>query len=117
VAIWDLVPFFNEIEILALRLETLDPVVDKFVICEATQTHSGKPKPLLLQENGHRFAKWAHKIKHVVVELGQTSDWGREKEQRVCLWHGFSGHPMTSSSSATWMRFRTQRRLLKAKCQ
>jgi hypothetical protein len=101
VAIWDLVPFFNEIEILALRLETLDPVVDKFVICEATQTHSGKPKPLLLQENGHRFAKWAHKIKHVVVELGQTSDWGREKEQRVCLWHGFSGHPMTSSSSAT----------------
>jgi hypothetical protein len=91
--IWDMVPFFNELEILELRLETLDPVVDKFVICEATTTHSGKPKPLLLQENGHRFARWAHKIKHVVVELGQTTDWGREKEQRVCLWHGFSGHP------------------------
>jgi hypothetical protein len=91
--IWDMVPFFNELEILELRLETLDPVVDKFVICEATTTHSGKPKPLLLQENAHRFEKWAHKIKHVVVELGQTTDWGREKEQRVCLWHGFSGNP------------------------
>jgi hypothetical protein len=85
--------FFNELEILQLRLETLDPIVDHFVICEATTTHSGKPKPLHLQENAQLFSRWSKKIKHVVVELGQTTDWGREKEQRVCLWHGFSGHP------------------------
>ncbi|MBP3817386.1 MAG: glycosyl transferase GT17 family protein, partial [Butyrivibrio sp.] len=34
--VYDLIPFFNEIDILKLRLGILDPYVDKFIIEEAT---------------------------------------------------------------------------------
>ena len=66
--IYDCFPFFNEIDILKLRLEILDPYVDKFVIEEATVTFSGEPKPLYFQENLPLFEKWKDKIIHVVVD-------------------------------------------------
>lgn len=66
--IYDCFPFFNEIDILKLRLEILDPYVDKFVLEEATVTFSGEPKPLYFQENLHLFEKWKDKIIHVVVD-------------------------------------------------
>lgn len=60
--------FFNEFDLLEIRLNELDPVVDRFVIVEATLTHQGKPKPLHYLENKDRFAAWHHKIVHVVVD-------------------------------------------------
>ena len=66
--IYDCFPFFNEIDILKLRLEILDPYVDKFVLEEATVTFSGEPKPLYFKENMHLFEKWKDKIIHVVVD-------------------------------------------------
>jgi len=42
--------FFNEFDILKLRLEYLNDVVDHFVISECNYTHSGKPKPYHLDE-------------------------------------------------------------------
>ncbi len=66
--IYDCFPFFNELDILKLRLEILDPFVDRFVLEEATVTFSGEPKPLYFQDNRHMFAKWEHKITHIVVD-------------------------------------------------
>lgn len=40
--------FFNETEILKLRLNYLNEVVDHFIISECNYTHSGKPKPYYL---------------------------------------------------------------------
>lgn len=40
----DCFPFFNEKELLELRVNLLKDYVDKFIICESNQTHSGKPK-------------------------------------------------------------------------
>lgn len=71
--IYDTFCFFNEFDILEIRLNILDPYVDFFVLCESTQTFSGKPKPLYYQENKELFAKWNHKIIHHVVGDFETS--------------------------------------------
>ena len=42
--VYDCIPFFNELDILKLRLHILDPIVDQFVIEEATVTFSGEKK-------------------------------------------------------------------------
>ena len=59
---------FNELDLLEIRLNILNDVVDKFVICEAKETFQGKSKPLYYRENKERFAKWQDKIIHYVIE-------------------------------------------------
>ncbi len=66
--IYDCFPFFNELDILKLRLEIMGPFVDKFVLEEATVTFSGEPKPLYYAENRGMFKKWEDKIIHIVVD-------------------------------------------------
>lgn len=66
--VYDCFQFFNELDILKLRMQVLSPVVDKFVISEATETFSGLKKPLYYEENKEMFAEFADKIIHVVVE-------------------------------------------------
>ena len=51
-----------------MRLYELDDVVDYFVILESTRSHRGMRKPLGLARNMHRFAKFARKIVHVVLD-------------------------------------------------
>ena len=59
--IYDCIPFFNELDILKLRLHILDPIVDKFVIEEATATFSGEPKELCFEKNKAMFQEIYHK--------------------------------------------------------
>lgn len=66
--VFDSFIFFNELELLELRLNILNNVVDYFVLTESPWTVSGNPKPLYYQENKHRFAKFNHKIIHNVTE-------------------------------------------------
>jgi beta-1,4-mannosyl-glycoprotein beta-1,4-N-acetylglucosaminyltransferase len=66
--IYDCFPFFNELDLLEIRLNYLNSVVDYFVICESITTHSGLPKKLFYLENKHLFEKFEDKIIHVVVE-------------------------------------------------
>ena len=60
--IFDAFNFFNELDILEIRLNILDPVVDFFVIVESSITHSGEPKPFYFEENRARYEKFLHKI-------------------------------------------------------
>lgn len=66
-AVVDVFPFFNELELLELRLRMLSPFVDQFVLVECPQTFSGKPKPLYFQENQSLFSAWKNKIVHHVI--------------------------------------------------
>ena len=66
--VYDCFQFFNELDILKIRLNVLSPVVDKFVLSEATETFSGLKKPLYYEENKELFSEFADKIIHVVVE-------------------------------------------------
>ena len=65
--VYDCFPFFNELDILELRLQILDPYVDRFVIEESTMTFSGEPKELVFEKNRDRFARFLPKITHVAV--------------------------------------------------
>lgn len=65
--IYDCIPFFNEIDILNLRLHILAPYVDRFVIEEATTTFSGQKKNLCFDQNKALFQPFLHKITYVVV--------------------------------------------------
>lgn len=88
--IYDCFTFFNELELLELRLNELADVVDKFVLVEATQTHTNKPKPLYFRENRARFSAFHNQIIHVVVDdMPQSFDpWVPENFQRNCIARG-----------------------------
>ncbi len=75
--------FNDELDMLECRLRELDEVVDLFVLCEATHTFQGDPKPLHYLENQDRFAPWADRIHHVTAELPDGhGTWARENAQR-----------------------------------
>lgn len=72
--IYDCFQFFNELDILYLRMKIMDSIVDRFVVSEATTTFSGLPKPLYFQENREMFGEFEDKIIHVVVEDTPAGD-------------------------------------------
>lgn len=65
--IYDSFCFFNELDILELRLNILNDVVDKFIICESSVTFTGKEKKFYFEENKKRYSKFLDKIIHVKV--------------------------------------------------
>lgn len=71
---FDCVSLFNELDLLEIRLNVLDDVVEKFVIVESNMTHSGKPKPLYFAENDRRFEKFWPKIIHIVHNGATITD-------------------------------------------
>ena len=58
--------FFDEEMLLDLRLNIMDKYIDKFVITEATYTHSGQPKKLIFDIN--KFSKFKDKITYLVSD-------------------------------------------------
>jgi beta-1,4-mannosyl-glycoprotein beta-1,4-N-acetylglucosaminyltransferase len=93
--IYDCFTFFNELELLEMRLNILDEVVDKFVIVEATLTHQGKSKSLYFEENKHLFSAFSDKIIHVVVRdypaNPEGNAWVYENHQRDMIKEGLKG--------------------------
>lgn len=85
-AIYDCFMFRDELDLLEIRLHELYGVVDKFVISEATYTHSRKPKPLYFDANRDRFAEFADRIVYIVTEEPpRDSEWHREYDQRDAM--------------------------------
>ena len=68
VRVFDVFIFFNELDLLDIRLNTLNDKVDFFVLVESTISFSGKPKRLYYQENKHLFEKFNHKIIHHIID-------------------------------------------------
>ena len=90
--IYDCFQFFNELDILNIRLHVLSPVVDRFVISEATETFSGLKKPLYYEENKAMFAEFEDKIIHVVVEdTPQGGTHERDTFQKNAVTRGLAG--------------------------
>jgi len=82
---------WDDLDLLELRLNILDPVMDLFVIAEGTTDHSGVKKPLSYADNQERFAPWKDKIRYVIVDdmpgEGSTK-WHREFHQRNAIMRG-----------------------------
>ena len=85
----DAIPFNDELLLLETRFAELDSVVDRFVVVEATRSHSGNPKPLHFADNLDRFQPWLNKVTHIVVDdfpieglSGPDLHWAIERHQR-----------------------------------
>ena len=88
--------FFNEIELLKIRLELLYRHVDEFVICEANSTFSGQRKPYTFLEREQEFSPWRDKITFLAYQPeltgldftrpttfdGSSAPWQIERGQR-----------------------------------
>lgn len=90
--LYDCFTFFNELELLDIRLHTLHDIVDKFVIVEATKTYQNSPKILYFDKNKSLFRKFENKIIHVVVDdfPQEINSWAYEHHQRNSIIRGLS---------------------------
>lgn len=92
--IWDCFPFFQELDMLELRIHTLGPVVDTFILAEGNQTFQGQPKPLHYHEHKQRFApllaEYGATLVHVPVTMFPMTDspWEAEYFQRNAILRG-----------------------------
>ena len=96
--VYDCFLFYNELDILEIRLNELYDHVDYFYAVEASVTHTGRPKPLYLKEaleHTNRFDKFKSKIINIDTDLDLTKSalvdnniddsWNREFIQRNYL--------------------------------
>ncbi len=95
--IYDCFNFFNELDLLEIRLNVLNEVVDRFIIVEANRTHQGKPKPMNLEANWDRFKAFESKITYLKLEKGYPTfftrfrpvkTWDIEYVQRELFFEG-----------------------------
>lgn len=91
--IYDCFTFFNELDLLEIRLNVLKDVVDKFVLVEADCTFTNHPKPLFFNENKGRFDAFADRIIHVIVKDHPPfkTAWHYESHQRNAISRGLVG--------------------------
>jgi beta-1,4-mannosyl-glycoprotein beta-1,4-N-acetylglucosaminyltransferase len=82
--IFDCFTFFNEIELLILRMTLLNDSVDKFVIAESNLTHSGLNKKFIIEENWEKLKKFHNKIIYIkVIDFPKyNNSWTYENFQR-----------------------------------
>ena len=85
----DCFPYFNEKEILELRVETLKDHVDGFLITDANRTHRGDPKEFSCVDTIKELGLPEEKIQVLHVELPSYEEapdpWVRERGQRDAL--------------------------------
>ncbi len=91
--VYDCFNFFNELDILKIRLNELEDVVDKFVLVEGTVTFSGKKKDLYYSKNKSLFQKFNHKIIHIIVRDNPATQnpWEIEQFQFNAIKRGLKG--------------------------
>lgn len=100
--IYDCFPFFNELEILDIRFNTLYDVVDKFVIAESNVTFSGKSKPLYFKDNEKRYRAFQDKIIYVLINdmpIGEGLHWERE----ICQKDGCVKKGVIEANPEDWL--------------
>ena len=82
----DIFPYFNEEELLELRIRVLRDHVDKFIICDANRTHTGQIKEYTCKNKLNELNLLSDKINVIEVDLSNLENkentWNREKAQR-----------------------------------
>jgi beta-1,4-mannosyl-glycoprotein beta-1,4-N-acetylglucosaminyltransferase len=79
--------FYNELDMLNLRLHELNDVVDYFILVEANKTFTDNIKEYIFEKNKEKYDKFLHKIIHIKVDdmpenTGNKDNWNREWHQR-----------------------------------
>lgn len=111
IKIYDIFLFFNELELLEIRLEILGPCVDYFIIVEATKTFSGNPKPLYYETNKELYKKWNHKIIHYVIKDTPETDADPNCDQKILAMANESSN--VPKGQMHWLREFYQKEMMK----
>ena len=91
--VYDTFMFFNELDMLEIRMNILDPVVDFFVITEANTTLMGQARVPIFKKNEERFAKFKDKIIYNLVDnkdMTFEDQWHREAFQKNACINGLA---------------------------
>ena len=67
--LYDCIYFFNEIDILLIRLKEIGDIVDKIILVEGNYTYSQRKKKSYYLEYKHIFEEYNHKILHYIVDM------------------------------------------------
>jgi len=85
----DTFTYFNEKELLELRINALKDHVDGFIIAEGNRTHRGDPKPFTLKDTISELKLPSNNIQVLEVKLPSCEEardpWVRERGQRDAL--------------------------------
>ena len=83
-SVYDCFTFFNELDLLEIRLNVLWEVVDKFVLVEADRTFTNKEKQFYFEENKEKYKCFLDKIIHIkITKYPEMKDaWDMEYYQR-----------------------------------
>ena len=75
--------FYNEFDMLELKLQEHSPHVDKFVITESNRTYNQIEKPYRLEQQWDRYAPWHNRITYLKFDAtGLEAGWPTEEQQR-----------------------------------
>lgn len=110
--IYDAFLFFNELDLLELRLNYLNDVVDYFVISECDYTFSGLPKKFYFDEvkNEPRFSKFLNKIIHIKnyntieIEIPTTNNDINTFKNILTHYYSIKNTPETDNGAPHWCR-------------
>jgi len=98
--LFDCFLYFNEKELLELRIEMLKDIVDGFIITDANRTFKGDPKPFTCIDTIRELGLPEEKIQVLHVELPSAEEihdpWMREYAQRDALGVGMRMTPPDS---------------------
>lgn len=92
--IYDCFTFFNELDLLTIRLELYYKIVDFFVICECSKTQKNIDKPYYFEINKKKFDKYLDKIIYIkadnppIYENNKELCWTIENYQRNQIING-----------------------------
>jgi len=89
--VYDTFIFYNELDLLEIRLRELYDYVDVFVLCESNLTLTNHSKPYIFEENRERFRPWLDKIRHI-KHISQANDnyWTNADNQRDAIIEGLT---------------------------
>jgi beta-1,4-mannosyl-glycoprotein beta-1,4-N-acetylglucosaminyltransferase len=93
--VYDCFPFFNENDLLELRINQHWGFVDKFIIIEAGETHTGLKKPFNFDHE--RFEKYSSKL---IYRKFDTFEEEMKKKPHLVVNYDMPGHMHTSD----WIR-------------
>jgi beta-1,4-mannosyl-glycoprotein beta-1,4-N-acetylglucosaminyltransferase len=90
--VYDCFIFYNELDLLEIRLNELNDVVDYFVLVEGEKTFQNTDKILYYNENkdNENLIKFKDKIIHIIVSANQFNDytWHNEEQQWISIQNG-----------------------------
>jgi len=87
----DCMTFFNEYDMLELKLNIMYDYVDRFVIVESDHTFANNPKEYNFENNIARYSKWMDKILYIKVKSPKFKDpWHNEFWQRQQMRFGWN---------------------------